>query len=282
MSKRLSCFILLGMAVVLKGQALDSTIYRSTVVVYYPEKQSVGTGFLIAKEIEKGKWHVYLITNKHVLPTKGKENNIMIGASSSSRDTFCWVTIPVVDANGQYKSNVKLHPNQNYDVAAIDVTPYCVDKRIQCTAISTSLLATKDILKDLHITIGDEILLLGYPEAIYDERNLSPVLRQGIIATLPTEGFVSRLAGIPDKIDGFLIDASVFPGSSGSLVLLKRSIYLENGIGLAVGGSRSKQWVLGVVSGTLKSTATTPPQMIGLGLVFSSDVILATIEEFYK
>lgn len=58
----------------------------------------------------------------------------------------------------------------------------------------------------------EEVLFVGYPDSIFDTHNFTPILRTGTTATPIALDF----AGKPR----FLIDASVFPGSSGSPVFL--------------------------------------------------------------
>ena len=58
----------------------------------------------------------------------------------------------------------------------------------------------------------EDVIFVGYPELAYDQRNNLPVFRRGITATFPWIDY----KGKPE----FLIDASVFPGSSGSPVFI--------------------------------------------------------------
>ncbi len=67
----------------------------------------------------------------------------------------------------------------------------------------------------------EDIVFLGYPNNIYDEVNNIPLIRKGITATPIYVDF----NGKPE----FVIDASVFPGSSGSPVLLCE--YIDEKVG---------------------------------------------------
>lgn len=56
----------------------------------------------------------------------------------------------------------------------------------------------------------NDILMVGYPNGIWDEYNNLPIVRKGITATHPNIDYQNRKE--------FMIDAACFPGSSGSPV----------------------------------------------------------------
>ena len=70
--------------------------------------------------------------------------------------------------------------------------------------------ATRQLLDDLPPM--EDIVMIGYPNGLWDELHNLPIIRKGITATHPR----LRLNGKPE----FLIDAACFPGSSGSPVFL--------------------------------------------------------------
>ena len=186
-----------------------------------PDKTSAGTGFFVFRPTDGDKGHVLLVTNRHVLPPEGQERSIRIRVTVKSGDKVDvrFIEIPVVGTDGKYLRSVRVHPTRAFDVAAVNVTDAIIKQRIQGTWLPLNLFATPEKLKSENITVGDEIFLLGYPDAIYDARNVFPVLRTGVIATVPVEGYAFNDAlrkkfGLPDRIDGFLVDANVFPGSS--------------------------------------------------------------------
>lgn len=153
-----------------------------------------------------------------------------------------------------------------------------------------SLYGTKDKLEAENISVGDEIFLLGYPDRIYDPRNVFPILRQGIIATVPTEGYAfnNRLRiqyGLPSQIDGFLIDANVFPSSSGILVILKPQPATVGSRGQTVISKAKKMpYLLGIVSMSIPifDIHLDSKQRMGLGVVYSVETIREVIDMFYE
>jgi len=278
-----------------EGQALNEAFLRSAVLVTFelsPGNVTSGTGFFLFRPIHGDQGHVLLITNKHVLPPVGTPKSISIrvssgtGASAPVRN----VEIPIVGKDGKYLPNVRLHPIADFDVAAVNVTDEVVKQGIVGTWLPLDLLSTPQRLKDENITVGDEVFLLGYPSAIFDVRNVSPILRTGVIATVPTEGFafndrLRKQFGLPDRIDGFLVDANVFPGSSGSVVILKQQPTTIGPDGATVVSAAKKiPYILGIVSGSIpiNDTALGTVQRMGLGIVYSAEAIRAVVDQFPK
>ena len=69
---------------------------------------------------------------------------------------------------------------------------------------------TEEQLKDLSAI--EEIIFVGYPDSLRDEVNMTPITRRGITSTPLDQDFNGEPV--------FLIDASVFGGSSGSPVFI--------------------------------------------------------------
>lgn len=283
------------MPVTVGAQALNEAFLRSAVLITFetvPNNNSVGTGFFLFRQVNGDKGHVLLITNKHVLPPQGVPKNIQIRVTvgSTHQAVVRFVEIPVVGPDGKYLPTVRQHPNPGFDVAAVNVTEAIVMQNVQGTWLPLDLLSTPARLKDENITIGDEVFLLGYPDAIFDARNVSPILRTGVIATVPAEGYAFNDAlrkrfGLPDRIDGFLVDANVFPGSSGSVVILKQqSSTLGPGGETVISGAKKIPYVLGIVSGSIPITdnALGTTQRMGLGVVYSAEAIRTVVELFSK
>jgi hypothetical protein len=93
-------------------------------------------------------------------------------------------------------------------------------------------LLDRSALDSNEISLGSDIVFLGYPNALFDKRNFSPIARLGIISSLPNRDFYfsdeyryslyyKAHIFIPEKLNGFLVDATATGGSSGSLVISK-------------------------------------------------------------
>lgn len=106
----------------------------------------------------------------------------------------------------------------------------------------------------------EEITFIGYPSGLYDQRNQTPIVRRGITASPPWNDF----GGEPS----FLIDAGVFPGSSGSPVfLLNRGSY-ASAQGIVLG---ARLHFLGVLTQAfIHGNQTQAQHFLGLGKVLKS------------
>jgi len=274
---------------------LNEAFLRSTVLVTFQGasgQASAGTGFFVFWPVKGDQGHVFLVTNKHVLPPESSPQSIgiRVGVGPAEKPSVRFVEVTIVGQNGEYLPNVRVHPTQGFDVAAVNVTETIVREGVQGTWLPLDLLVTPERLKNENITVGDEIFLLGYPAAIFDPRNVSPILRTGVIATVPLEGYAFNETlrasyGLPDWIDGFLVDANVFPGSSGSVVVLKQQPTTIGPCGeTVVSGAKKIPYVLGIVSGSIPiaDAALGTVQRMGLGVVYSANTIREVIESFYK
>jgi S1-C subfamily serine protease len=255
---------------------------------------STGSGFLLFRPADpsnSNSGNVFLVTNKHVLPAEGRQCDVMMRVSIRDKDTVTakTVTVPVVSDNGKYRNSVRVHNNS--DIAAINVTRVVAESGMPLEFVPTGLLGTKERLKKGNVAlVGDEIYVLGYPAGLYDKRNAFPIWRVGIISTSPLLGYtfpdaIQKLFKLPSFIDGFLIDAHIFPGSSGSAVVVKpQPISFDSPSGVIAGGARSITYVLGIVSRSIPygDFGGTVPTRIGIGVAESADAINDAIEDFFR
>lgn len=271
----------------------------------FSPQQKHGTGFLLVRRDDEGAedegkkpcrsnydekgssetvpCRILLVTNKHVLPPEANNSPVFLKVNNftETKKAVRDFEIQLFDDVGRYLPKVKFNP-RGYDIAVVDVTQD-LDKN-QLTNIrilSTSILAVQSKppigLRALPATLGDSVYILGYPVGIYDPRTAYPILRLGIIATDPQNKFefnarLRQKYGFPAKIDGFLIDAAIFPGSSGSLVLRKP---INNEFPYS-------PYAVGIISDSIPidDEELKSEQRIGLAVVYSSDAIIETMALF--
>lgn len=89
------------------------------------------------------------------------------------------------------------------------------------------------------LTALEQIVTVGYPDDIWDSTNNLPVLRRGVTATHPKIDY----QGKPE----FLIDAAVYPGTSGSPVFLYE--YKELMLGQELNLGKDKPRLIGILYG---------------------------------
>jgi hypothetical protein len=308
----LTAFLFVSLLVpCVSAQLLDKSVLNSTVWVTYqseatpaepatatspgkkaaPASEFGGTGFLVFHGVGFTKGQVYLITNKHVLPPEGKQQDIRVRVAVHDKDGSVKVdsvSVPIVGADGKYLDSVRVHPDPDTDVAAVNIAPAAFKAKFDLliNAITTrkyldmSMLMTTEKLKETDIGPGAQVYVVGFPAAIFDPRNVSPILRHGIISTEPRDGFnfneeLRRAIAFPEHVDGFLIDSGVYPGSSGSLVVLGPD------------PTKKGDWqpvILGIVAGSIPyyDASIRSYERIGLGIVYSADAIKTVLDSFER
>lgn len=170
----------------------------------------------------------YLITNRHIIIDRFLKDEIEIFADSlkfslkkveltTNKIQWDYIEINKKDIS----SRLKIYEIKEIDVAAIKVNDLINDKLKNMTQ-KQSYIAHRGITDsfipkryngELETEVGDDILVIGYPNMYYDLENKYPIVKSGIIAT----SLYNNFNGEPC----FLIDAKLFPGSSGSLVISK-------------------------------------------------------------
>ena len=138
------------------------------------------------------------------------------------------------------------HPDTNVDLAVMPLGPILHaaasdGKTLDLVPIDERDIPTKDEL--FGFGVFQEIKFIGYPEGIWDQKNNLPIVRRGMTATDPAVDYNGHTE--------FLIDAAVFPGSSGSPVYVAEeggrvvSAVSGNAHGLSFAGPRFK--LLGIL-----------------------------------
>lgn len=110
--------------------------------------------------------------------------------------------------------------------------------------VKTFDLHLSSIFNKDDLDILDSVYFIGYPRGLIDNFNLTPILRKSNFATVYTMNF--------NNTNQFLIDGSVFPGSSGSPVFVKNNdekILIGVVIGTYISGENMELYLnLGIVS----------------------------------
>ncbi|PUE35516.1 serine protease [Limnohabitans sp. Hippo4] len=248
-----------------------------------------GTGFFFQYVVDEITYP-FIVTNKHVVmgmrngsltflkqkdgrPELGNGFTLQVGADDWAKMWF-----------GHREPDVDIvisafAPMQQYikDHHGIDLFFRSVDKAI---------VPTQQQIDELDAV--EDVTFIGYPNGVWDAKNLLPVARRGTTATPIAVDF--------ENTPRFLIDASVFGGSSGSpvFVLNQGSWAAKNG-GLVAG---SRLIFIGVVAAVFYRThlnqivpVPIPTQvrpmaeqqeMIDLGIVFKARTVVETVEDFLK
>lgn len=132
------------------------------------------------------------------------------------------------------------HPDKEVDLCVIPIGPilnHAAEQKKQLFLIpmDKSLLPSREEVAGL--TAIEEVVMIGYPNGLWDSVNNKPIVRRGITATHPHFDYNGK--------QEFMIDAACFPGSSGSPVLLFNQGNYSTKSGDLVIGTRLK--LLGVL-----------------------------------
>jgi len=277
------------------GSPLVDTWLYTTLLI---ENQwgELGTGFLISRLIDKDIGKFFLATNKHVLnkdPELRESSthvflhfNIRNSDGSIRKQRIAW---PIISSDGS--KLWRSHPDQDVDVLVFDVTSFInFRKDIVAKWVNYSLFCDRSIIEEKDITIGDEVIVVGYPLGFRHRTTNFPLFRSGMISTCIGEELedIIRENGVERRrtLRGFLIDGGIVPGSSGSPVVLKPTIGHINRKAKTIMMGTLPPYLLGIVAETRYAPILTDkeeaiPSFAGLGLAFDAVTIMETIEIFF-
>jgi hypothetical protein len=166
------------------------------------------------------------------------------------------------------------HTSSELDLAVIPIGPAlnqleAAGRPAFFRSVSPDLIPTAEAREQLAAL--EEIVFIGYPSGIRDEKNASPLIRRGITSTPVWNDYEGKPT--------FLIDAGVFPGSSGSPVfILNQGGYVtKNGVSLG-----NRLLFLGVISQTMIRKGAANETFLGLGHVVRSDALGGFLDKVIK
>ena len=240
--------------------SFDKDLYGLTTLIECgtTKFKSQGSGFYYNEispkdpNVDGGQWRkirgTYLITNRHVALPQINECEVLpdpfvFNLREVINDKVEWV--PIILNQEQLKQRLLLHNNNDVDVVAIKVDDVIIELVSHNTdrkfIIGGSLNNDNlPINSPIEIDVTSDIIVASYPRGYYDIANKFPIVKSGIISS----GWGLHFNNMPT----FLIDAQLFPGSSGGLVISKpTNIAMIDG---QLMHSEKKQFVfLGVYSG---------------------------------
>jgi hypothetical protein len=192
--------------------------------------QGSGTGFFFGYKVGGDKQALFVVTNKHVI------NGMQEGRFSFLKQKGGLPTLGdgfTLNIGPQDWPNVWFgHPDPAIDIAICPLLPLVEFVKQQhgtdlfFRVVENSMIPTPQQVAELDAM--ESVTFIGYPNGVWDSKNLLPVARRGTTAS-PIE---VDFEGTPR----FLIDASVFGGSSGSPVfILNHGSWATKDGGLVVG-----------------------------------------------
>lgn len=250
---------------------LSTQLLYTTVPIWVQRtdgKQSSGTGFIYMHPTEKkGSSIPFLITSYHVLENAEKILVEFAVGSEEGPDLGKSVKIELpID-------KIRLYHDSENDISGIVIGPILnqvTDQKILFRSISPDIIPSKEVINDLAAV--EEITFIGYPSGLFDEHNISPIIRRGITASPVWNDF--------DGEPKFLIDAGVYPGSSGSPVFIMNQGSYATKQGITMG---SRLLFLGIISESIiRMEHDKQSTFLGLGKVIKSSIIKIFIDDVVK
>lgn len=260
------------------SQLLFSTVRIETVDAA-ENPLAVGTSFVLAHTFPKRQSDLFLVSNKHVV--EGAETGF-IYFTSRGADRSPVIGKPFFVRLDNFELQWHGHPDPRVDVAVfplsweLDVIKKAGVEPYLMELSSTMMISESEIERAEPF---QPVLFVGYPNGLFDEVNYTPIFRQGTLATPLQFDF----SGTPS----FLIDASVFPGSSGSPVYsyslsIKGSIIDVRLLGIlsSVFTQSDEGKIVPVPAPTSTDAIVSFDQILDLGVVIKSSKILETLKDF--
>lgn len=267
-------------SLIMRAETIAEKLFFATcrIEALIGDNWSLGTGFFYSVPTVEGEAE-FIVTNRHV-----------VEGATDIRFTF--VNAPPVgdgvhvDLGRAFQVNVpnfqlyqtKFHPNPDVDVAVIplpEIREVVTKDGMHIFGQFTTPAIAYGVEADIELDALEELVFIGYPNGLHDRVHYLPVMRRGTTAT-PIE--VNH-----DGEPKFLMDAAVFPGSSGSPVFIYNNgsfptrdgnVMLASRIALvgilAAGPTRS---VFGEIANIDLGLGVKLDELIGIGIVYKAEVI---------
>ena len=192
------------LADILSYSTIKVTCFRQQGVI------STGTGFFYNFSLGNGRCIPAILTNRHVVD--GSAASVLTFSTtkdgSPQDEKVRYVTRP--DRNRWHG-----HDDPAVDLCFLPLLPIIdhfakESKQLHIAPFSKEFIPDAEYLSG--ITQLDDVVMIGYPNGIWDDVNNQPIFRKGSLATRPNKNYKGRRE--------FVIDMPVYGGSSGSPVLL--------------------------------------------------------------
>lgn len=172
---------------------------------------STGTGFFYAFAKGGDAFIPAIVTNKHVV--KGSRNGLIL--LNTIGDTGLISPMSSAYKIGNFEQSWIFHPDDEVDLCVMPIAELMQHVQSQnlhpfFIPLDSSLIPNIEEIKEM--TAIEEVIMIGYPNGIWDSVNNMPIVRRGVTSTHLNFDYNGKKE--------FMIDAACFPGSSGSPVFL--------------------------------------------------------------
>lgn len=232
--------------------SLSEQLAYSTVRIeceYLDGSSGTGSGYFFRFKEDKANntFIPVVITNKHVVKD-AKKGKILFTKANANNEPIDTDHFGIFIDN--FESFWKMHPDADVDLCSMPIAPFINAAKQQninlfYIALDMSLIPNQNQLSELSAL--EDVVMVGYPNGIWDKINNKPIYRKGITATHPLTDYNGKKE--------FMIDAACFPGSSGSPVfIINEGGYRDKKGNTYLG--RSRIFLLGTLYAGPQHTAT--------------------------
>lgn len=259
--------------------ALGSEQVDSSTPAAAPKWFTNGTGFFYGYRVDsdpdpsKGRYRTFLVTARHVVQSP-IHLSVRVNPSDASAKG-AELEIPQRGDRGQPLWFTLDDPVSDIAILPVDLARLRDSKFDIAFFQNDQHSAPKAKLRELGVSAGDGVFVLGFPMNLAGAERNFVIVRQGVVARMS-----EMLAG---AAPGFLIDSFVFPGNSGGPVVLRPEIAAIEGT-----ATLPRAYLAGIVVSYIPyrdiavSQQTGEPRVMfgensGLATVLPVDLIDATI-----
>ena len=247
---------------------ISTQLLYTTIPIYAQKKDkslSSGTGFIFSIHETENSSIPLLVTNYHVLENaEAGFFELHIGENGMPTDKTMRI---------QFDSSI-INSNKLGDLDLIAIPLASTLNNMQSRniefffrSVDQNMIPSDEQYNDFSAI--ENITFIGYPSGLYDEKNKMSIVRQGITATPIWNNFKGE--------EVFLIDAGVFPGSSGSPVFIYNQGAYPTKNGITMG---KRLLFIGVISQTMLSNISTGKSYLDLGKVINSKAMYRELKKF--
>lgn len=238
-----------------------------------------GTAFVVAHNHPRGT-HSFIVTNRHLVDGVRRGGLVFTQKHNGQPALGKRFQLNIED----FPHAWFMHPDPEVDLAIVPLRPLEQAAREQGVELYYHVIDSRlvpDVATLNALDALEEVIFVGYPSGVWDEVNLLPILRRGTTATPIALDFEGR----PE----FLIDAAVYPGSSGSPVFIYQPESLRAGVGrkflfagvvAAVFFREEANRLVAAPVPANNNTLVLGSEMIDLGLVIKAQAVIDVIEAY--
>lgn len=245
-----------------------------------PQGNGAGTGFVFGHQPRSdGSIEIpMLVTNRHVVQGADVGRIVFLEATDETLSA-AKLGKKFFLAFTEFEEHWHHHTDPSIDLSIMPLAPYLKKAHRERGAHLFLRAIPADLVPSpQHVDAVEDVYMVGFPNALMDEEHHLPIVRKGITATPWGIDYEGR--------QEFLVDISVFPGSSGSPVFLSDRVVEENRHGTFLGVLHSgffrttdNQLIQAAIPGIMGSSIEVR-EMLDLGVVIRSTVVRDFIATF--